>query len=74
MPRPRHPVPRPVQPPAKRRSWRRVLLTWVTSWNRYQVGRVIEGVILTWLIGAIGLFLVEGPANNPGFDNFVDSL
>ena len=32
-------------------SWRHRLLAVVTSWNRYQVGRVIEGVILTWLIG-----------------------
>ncbi len=45
----------------------------LTSWNRYQVGRVILGLILTWLIGAVGLYLVEGRAN-PGFFAFSESL
>ena len=31
-------------------------LSALTSWNRYQVGRVIEGVILIWLVGTVVLF------------------
>ncbi len=45
----------------------------VTSWNRYQVGRVIEGVILTWLLGALVLYLAER-GETPGFSSFVESL
>ena len=45
----------------------------VTSWNRYQVGRVIEGVILTWLFGALVLYLAER-GETPGFSSFVESL
>ena len=41
-----------VQTHAKRRNWRLTLLAILTSWNRYQVGRVIGGVILVWLVGA----------------------
>ena len=38
----------------KRRNWRLTLLAVLIGWNRYQVGRVIGGVILVWLIGAGG--------------------
>jgi voltage-gated potassium channel len=57
----------------KRKSWRLAFLTAMTSWNRYQVGRVILGLILTWLVGAVGLHLVEGRAN-PGFASLGESL
>ena len=62
--RPSSPRP-PAQAPARRKSWRHRLLAALTSWNRYQVGRVIGGVILTWLIGAVGLYLAER-RTNPG--------
>jgi voltage-gated potassium channel len=45
----------------------------VTSWNRYQVGRVIEGVIVTWLLGAVVLYLAERGATS-GFSTFIESL
>jgi voltage-gated potassium channel len=35
----------------------------VSAWNRYQVGRVILGVLLVWVIGAWGLHLAEGHSN-----------
>jgi voltage-gated potassium channel len=57
----------------KRRNWRHRLLTVVIGWNRYQVARVVGGVILIWLIGAWGLFLAEGH-KNPAFDTMAESL
>jgi voltage-gated potassium channel len=45
----------------------------VTSWNRYQVGRVIEGVILVWLIGTAVLYWSER-GETPGFSSPVESL
>jgi voltage-gated potassium channel len=54
-------------------SWRHRLVTVVTSWNRFQVGRVIEGVIVTWLIGAVVLYLTEH-RDTPGFSSFIESL
>ncbi len=73
MPRSRRRPPRPPQSPSTRRKLRLAFLSVVTSWNRYQVGRVILGLIVTWLIGAVGLYLVEG-RENPGFSNFGESL
>lgn len=46
----------------------------MASWNRYQVGRVIEGVILTWIAGAVVLYLAERRAENSGYSSFVESL
>jgi voltage-gated potassium channel len=63
----------PAQSPHRRITWRQRLLTAVTSWNRYQVGRVVEGVILTWLVGAIVLYAVEH-RTNPAFASFAESL
>ena len=62
MPRSQRRTPRPARTSSsvKRRSWRLAILAAMTSWNRYQVGRVIGGLILTWLVGAMGLHLVEG--------------
>jgi voltage-gated potassium channel len=45
----------------------------VTNWNRYQVGRVIEGVIVTWLVGAFVLYVAERGATS-GFSSFIESL
>jgi voltage-gated potassium channel len=73
MPRSRRRTPRPAKAPSKRRRLRLTVLAMLTSWNRYQVGRVILGLIVTWLIGAVGLYLVEGRAN-PGFTSFSESL
>jgi hypothetical protein len=33
------------------------------AWNRYQVGRIVLGVVLIWMIGAGGLHLAEGHTN-----------
>jgi voltage-gated potassium channel len=73
MPRLRRRRPRPAQTPSTRRRLRLVLLAVVTGWNRNQVGRVILGLIVTWLIGAAGLYLVEG-RTNPGFTTFSEAL
>ena len=63
MPRLRRRLRKPVRSTTKRKSWRQTLLTVLTHWNRYQVARVVGGVILTWLIGALGLYLAERHAN-----------
>jgi voltage-gated potassium channel len=45
----------------------------LASWNRYQVGRVIEGVIVIWLFGAVLLYWSEH-RETPGFSSFIESL
>jgi voltage-gated potassium channel len=45
----------------------------LTSWNRYQVGRVVEGVILIWLAGTVVLFWAER-GETQGFSSFTESL
>ena len=76
MPRSRR-RPSPARPtaqsPARRLSWRQRLLSALANWNRYQVGRVIGGLILTWLVGAGGLYLAER-RTNPGFETLGESL
>ncbi len=57
----------------KYRSWREALLAALSSWNRNQVGRIIAGVFLTWVVGATALFAVERRAN-PEFATWGDSL
>ena len=54
-------------------NWRQRLLSALANWNRYQVGRVIEGVILIWLVGAIVLHLTERHTDS-GYGRFVESL
>jgi voltage-gated potassium channel len=49
------------------------LLAMLSSWNRYQVGRVILGLIVTWLVGAVILYSAEH-RTTPGFSSFVESL
>ncbi len=39
------------------------LISVLIGWNRYQVGRVVGGVILVWVIGAVGLYLAEDAIN-----------
>jgi voltage-gated potassium channel len=73
MPRSRRRLRRPVQSTTKRKSWRQALLAVLTGWNRYQVARVVGGVILTWLIGALGLYLAERGTNSI-FESFGESL
>src|SRR5262245_41600895 len=73
MPRSQRRFARPARAPAKRLGWRLAFLAALTSWNRYQVGRVIGGLFLTWLIGAVGLYLIEG-ASNPGYSSLGESL
>jgi voltage-gated potassium channel len=73
MPRSRRLSPRSIGAAQKRRSlyWR--VLSLVTDWNRYQVARVIAGVVVTWVIGAVGLFVVEGRPGS-GFETLGSSL
>ncbi|MHB1557728.1 MAG: potassium channel family protein [Isosphaeraceae bacterium] len=58
----------------RRPTWRQRLVAAMASWNRYQVGRVIEGVILTWIAGAVILYLAEHRAESAGYSSFVESL
>jgi voltage-gated potassium channel len=39
--------------------WRELLLKTLTSWNRNQVVQIAVSVVLTWLLGALALFLAE---------------
>src|SRR5262249_45928153 len=73
MPRSPRRTRRPATAPVKRRRWRLALLAVLTHWNRHQVGRVIGGLILTWLIGAVGLYWAEG-WTNPGYAGVGESL
>jgi voltage-gated potassium channel len=57
----------------KRRNWRHTLITVLIGWNHYQVGRVVGGVILVWVIGAVGLYLAERHTN-PAFETMGESL
>ena len=49
------------------------MITVLTSWNRFQVARVVGGVLLVWLIGGLGLYLAEGHTN-PAFETLAESL
>ena len=73
MPRSRRRLFRPSRPNGKRRNWRLTLIAVLTGWNRYQVARVIGGVLLVWIVGAVALYVVEGHAN-PAFDTMAESL
>ena len=73
MPRSRRRLSRPSRPNGKRRNWRLTLIAVLTGWNRYQVARVIGGVLLVWVVGAVALYVVEGHAN-PAFDTMAESL
>ena len=57
----------------QRKSWRLAFLSIVIGWNRYQVGRVVIGVLLVWLIGGLGLYLAEGQSN-PAFATLPEAL
>ena len=73
MPRSRPRLRRRPRPTTRRSNWRLTLITLLVGWNRYQVGRVIGGVILVWLIGTVGLYLAEGNTN-PAFESLGESL
>jgi voltage-gated potassium channel len=73
MSRSRRRVIRPARTPPKRRNWRQSFFRLLSGWNRYQVGRVVLGIGLIWLIGACGLYLAEGHTN-PAFDTLGESL
>src|SRR5262245_16627255 len=63
-----------ARPAARRKtSWRQSFLKILSGWNRYQVGRVVLGVILIWIIGAGGLHLAEGHSNS-AFETLGESL
>ena len=73
MPRSRSRLRRRARPTTKRRNWRLSLIGLLIGWNRYQVGRVIGGVIVLWLIGTAGLYLAERHTN-PAFETLPESL
>ena len=49
------------------------LLAMLIRWNRYQVGRVILGLIVTWLIGSVVLYYAERRTTS-GYSTFTESL
>ena len=57
----------------KRRHWRAAILELLIRWNRFQVGRVVGGVLLVWVVGAIGLYFAERHVN-PAFATLWESL
>lgn len=54
-------------------SWQNRLLKLLSGWNRNQIGRIIGFTLLTWLLGAVALNLIEGDLN-PDFVNVPESL
>ena len=54
--------------------WRSVLLTKLAAWNRNQVARVFLAVVLTWLLGAAGLYFAERGQEGSEFDTWSDAL
>jgi voltage-gated potassium channel len=73
MPRSRRRLRRPDPSPAKRKSWRLRFLALLANWNRYQVGRIILGLIVTWLIGSVILFCAER-GETSGYSDLTESL
>lgn len=57
----------------RKRHWRKSLLALLSSWNHNQVGRVIGAIVLTWLVGSMGIYLAERGAN-PDFDSWDEAL
>jgi len=48
-------------------QWRALLLKALSTWNRNQVGRIAGAVVLTWLLGALALYLAERGEPKSGF-------
>ena len=57
-----------------RGRWRSLLLERVASWNRNQIVRVAVAVVLTWLFGALALFLAERHQAESQFKTWDDAL
>jgi voltage-gated potassium channel len=57
----------------KGESWQSRLLKLLSAWNRHQVGRIVFFTLLTWLLGAVSLYLIEGD-RNPDFRNVPEAL
>jgi voltage-gated potassium channel len=57
----------------KEESWQARLVRTLSSWNRHQVGRIIAFTLLTWLVGAVSLHLIEGDLN-PDFKTVPEAL
>jgi voltage-gated potassium channel len=73
MPRPRSRFRRRPPPTTKWRNWRLPFVALLIGWNRYQVGRVIGGVFIVWLVGTGGLYLAERD-ENPAFATVTESF
>src|SRR5262249_16867690 len=57
----------------KEGKWRRALLTVVSAWNRNQIRRILTAILLIWLVGSLGIFLVER-RSNANFDTYGETL
>ena len=73
MPRSRRRRARRTRSTVKRNGQRGILLRFLSVWNRFQVGGVIGGVVVIWLVGAVVLHLVER-GHNEAFGTIGDSL
>jgi voltage-gated potassium channel len=54
--------------------WRDLLLKALSSWNRNQVGRIAGAVVLTWLLGAVLLYLAERGDKDSDFSSWPGAL
>src|SRR5262249_45730271 len=57
----------------QRKGWRSRVLNVLMSWNRNQAGRIVGFTLLTWIVGALAMFLLEGPGNE-GYASLPDAL
>jgi len=54
--------------------WREVVLSTLTSWNRNQIARIAAFVVLTWIVGAGALYLVERGVEGSEFATMPEAL
>jgi voltage-gated potassium channel len=57
----------------KNRSSRVALADALRAWNRHQAVRIIGGLLALWLLGTLGLYVVER-ATNPAFSSVPEAL
>lgn len=58
---------------ARSRPIREELVAFLTYWNRHEVGRIVGGTFVAWLVGATAMYLAER-RHNPAFSTWSESL
>ncbi len=54
-------------------KWREFVVSALAAWNRNQISKIAGAVVLTWLAGAVALYLAEH-GRNPDYDSWTDAL